>query len=123
MSNPLCMHARKRTRKRTRFQRALGHPLASQCGAPGSHHTLSPILHLSADCNVWPQNWDDLLAKAIKPPFKSKSSNQEDTNNFHKVRSLTAVASNGYASPSAACVWGRRSQTSDLSIRLRTPPI
>jgi len=32
-----------------------------------------------------PQNWDDLYAKAIKPPFKSKSSNQEDTNNFHKA--------------------------------------
>jgi len=32
-----------------------------------------------------PQNWDDLLAKAIKPPFKSKTASLEDTNNFHKA--------------------------------------
>jgi serine/threonine protein kinase len=32
-----------------------------------------------------PQNWDDLLSRTIKPPFKSKSSSQEDTNNFHKA--------------------------------------
>eukprot|EP00962_Isochrysis_galbana_P037788 scaffold13280_cov114-Isochrysis_galbana.AAC.3 len=31
------------------------------------------------------QNWDDLLAKAIKPPFKSKTASLEDTNNFHKA--------------------------------------
>mmetsp|Transcript_7366 Transcript_7366/g.12380 ORF Transcript_7366/g.12380 Transcript_7366/m.12380 type:complete len:522 (+) Transcript_7366:80-1645(+) len=31
------------------------------------------------------QSWDDLFSKNIKPPFKSKSGNQEDTNNFHKA--------------------------------------
>jgi len=29
--------------------------------------------------------WDDLLTKTTKPPFKSKSSDQSDTQNFHKA--------------------------------------
>uniref|UniRef100_A0A7S4ETV2 non-specific serine/threonine protein kinase n=1 Tax=Chrysotila carterae TaxID=13221 RepID=A0A7S4ETV2_CHRCT len=32
-----------------------------------------------------PQSWDDLFEKQIAPPFKSKASNQEDTNNFHAL--------------------------------------
>mmetsp|Transcript_20599 Transcript_20599/g.65871 ORF Transcript_20599/g.65871 Transcript_20599/m.65871 type:complete len:369 (-) Transcript_20599:36-1142(-) len=31
------------------------------------------------------QEWEDLLSKAIKPPFKSKTANEEDTHNFHKA--------------------------------------
>ena len=30
-------------------------------------------------------SWPDLLAKQIRPPFKSKSASQEDTQNFHKA--------------------------------------
>ena len=29
--------------------------------------------------------WSELLEKNVKPPFKSKSASQEDTNNFHKA--------------------------------------
>ena len=29
--------------------------------------------------------WEDLLSKTTKPPFKSKSSDETDTNNFHKA--------------------------------------
>jgi serine/threonine protein kinase len=32
-----------------------------------------------------PVAWADLLEKKVKPPFKSKSASQEDTNNFHKA--------------------------------------
>jgi len=32
-----------------------------------------------------PMAWSELLEKKVKPPFKSKSANQEDTNNFHKA--------------------------------------
>jgi serine/threonine protein kinase len=30
-------------------------------------------------------SWTDLLAKQIRPPFKSKSANQDDTQNFHRT--------------------------------------
>ena len=32
-----------------------------------------------------PMTWNELLEKKVKPPFKSKSASQDDTNNFHKV--------------------------------------
>jgi serine/threonine protein kinase len=32
-----------------------------------------------------PVLWDDLVSKKIKPPFKSKSADQSDTQNFHKA--------------------------------------
>jgi len=32
-----------------------------------------------------PMAWDELLEKKVKPPFKSKSASQDDTNNFHKA--------------------------------------
>lgn len=32
-----------------------------------------------------PMTWDELLEKKVKPPFKSKSASQDDTNNFHKA--------------------------------------
>jgi len=34
-----------------------------------------------------------LLEKKVKPPFKSKSASQEDTNNFHKARHTVAMSS------------------------------
>ena len=30
-------------------------------------------------------SWDDLVAKRIRPPFKSKSASSEDTQNFHRA--------------------------------------
>ena len=32
-----------------------------------------------------PMTWEELLEKKVKPPFKSKSASQDDTNNFHKA--------------------------------------
>uniref|UniRef100_A0A7S0Q8E9 non-specific serine/threonine protein kinase n=1 Tax=Coccolithus braarudii TaxID=221442 RepID=A0A7S0Q8E9_9EUKA len=48
------------------------------------------------------QAWDDLLAKRVKPPFRSKASSQEDTNNFHKAftnqRPIDSMANPGLLS-------------------------
>jgi serine/threonine protein kinase len=41
------------------------------------------------------QSWDDLLAKAIKPPFKSKTASLEDTNNFHKAFTTQRATDSG----------------------------
>jgi len=81
-----------------------------------------------------PQSWDDLLAKSIKPPFKSKAANPDDTNNFHKAftnqRPVDSMANHShlndeqqahfddfaYAPPSTQQVDGASSRMSTLKV-------
>eukprot|EP00966_Prymnesium_polylepis_P248432 5743825-Prymnesium_polylepis.1 len=58
---------------------------------------------LKSDPKSEPVAWEGLLTKATKPPFKSKSADSSDTQNFHKAFTMQAAPSPRALPPPHPC--------------------